>query len=74
MRKLATVIGAAAVTAGLILGSSGSAFADTSDDHSVSDDHADYSRHNAPTHCAARHSINVLNCNNVHLIELGNLF
>jgi hypothetical protein len=70
MRKLAATIGTAAVAAGLILGTSGTAFAN-SDDHS--DDHSNYSRTFTPSQCAERHSLN-LDCNNIHVIELGNIF
>ncbi len=73
MRKLAALAGTAALSAGLLLGASGVALADTSDDHSVSDDHADYSRHHTPSHCSDRHSLNV-SCNDIHLIDLGNIF
>lgn len=73
MRKLAASVGTVALTIAALVGAAGYASADTSDDHSVSDDHANYSRHNTPSHCADRHGLEV-NCNNIYVLELGNIF
>lgn len=70
MRKLAALVGTTLTAAGLLLGAAGAAAADTYDNHAVSDDHSDYSRHNQCTH--ERHNINVLTCG-IHVIELGNI-
>jgi hypothetical protein len=63
MRKFTATIGTAAVTAGLILGTSAAAFAD--DDHSVRDDHSH------PV-CSQPHTINVATCVG-HVVELGDV-
>jgi hypothetical protein len=55
MRNLVTAIGTAAVTAGLIVGTSGIAFADSYDDHSVRDNHSN------PV-CSQPHTINIATC------------
>jgi hypothetical protein len=53
MRKFAAVLGAAALSAGLMLVAGGAALAD--DDHSTRDDHSS-------VQCSREHSINVATC------------
>jgi hypothetical protein len=53
MRKFAAVLGAAALSAGLMLVAGGAALAD--DDHSTRDDHS-------TKQCSREHTINVATC------------
>lgn len=72
MSKLAASLAVLVVTAGLALAGGGVAFADSNDNHSVSDDHSDNSRHHAAGNCSARHSVNVANCG-IDLLDLGSI-
>jgi hypothetical protein len=70
MRTLAATLTAVALTAGLTLAGGGIAFADTNDNHSVSDDHSDNSHHASNGACSERHSVNILTCTG---LDLGNV-